>query len=94
MNKINKVQAFDMIKNSNGKIFTVSFFKKNGELRKMNCRLGVTKHLKGGELKYNPLAKSLIPVFDMQKQDYRMISLETLQTLTINGKQHYVFGEK
>jgi hypothetical protein len=34
--------------NTNGKIVTVTFTKKDGSIRIMNCRLGVTKHLKGG----------------------------------------------
>ena len=37
------------------KIFSVEFTKKDGTLRKMVCRLGVKKHLKGGELGYDPI---------------------------------------
>jgi len=36
-----------------GKFFTIKFVKKNGELRELNGRLGVKKHLKGGELGYS-----------------------------------------
>ena len=32
-----------------GKFFSVEFEKKDGTLRKMTCRLGVKKHLKGGK---------------------------------------------
>ena len=32
---------------TNGKIFTAHFIKKNGEIRVINCRLNVTKHIKG-----------------------------------------------
>ncbi len=39
----------------NGRIFTVVYKKRtNGEERTMTCRLGVHKHLKGGELGYDP----------------------------------------
>lgn len=31
------------------KFFSAIFTKKNGDLRKILCRLGVKKHLKGGE---------------------------------------------
>lgn len=51
----------------------------------MNCRLGVTKHLKGGELAYEPAEYDLIPVFDVQKKAYRSISINTLTNVTIEG---------
>jgi hypothetical protein len=35
------------------KIFSVEFIKLNGEHRKMVCRLGVKKHLRGGSLSYD-----------------------------------------
>ena len=67
------------------KIFTAEFLKKDGTLRKMNCRLGVTKHLKGGELKYNPDEYNYLPVFDLQAGEYRTINLNTLKKLTVEG---------
>ena len=68
-----------------GKIFSVTFVKKNGELRKMVCRRGVKRHLRGGSLGYNARSFKLLPVFDMQKQDYRMINCESIQELRIDG---------
>ena len=59
-------------------IFTVDFIKKDGTLRTMNCRLGVTRHLKGGELGYNAAEKNLLPVFDMVAGAYRMINVSTI----------------
>ena len=35
----------EKILNSNGKIFTVTFIKKDGSIRELNGRLGVIKHL-------------------------------------------------
>ena len=46
----------------------------------------VKKHLKGGELKYDAKARNLLPVFDMQKKEYRMINISTLTKLKINGQ--------
>ena len=43
--KISKAKAKDLINASKGKFFSVAFTKKNGELREMNCRKGVKKHL-------------------------------------------------
>lgn len=68
------------------KIFTATFVKKDGTTRVMNCQLGVKKHLKGGEQKFNPIEKNLLTVFDMQKGEYRMINVSTLITLKANGE--------
>ena len=72
----------------NGNIFSAVFIKKNGERREMVCRLGVKKHLKGGQLAYDAKGRNLLPVFDMQKEGYRMININTLVQLKINGKTY------
>ena len=84
MKKVSKNQAKELINSSKGKIFSVSFTKKNGETREMICRKGVKKHLKGGELMFDPNEKGLAVVFDMKKNAYRMININTLQKLIIN----------
>lgn len=71
---------------SDGKIFTVTFEKKDKSIRVMNCRTGVKKHLKGGELKFNPIERNLLPVYDIQKQGYRMINMDTLIEVKIHNK--------
>lgn len=73
----------EAVKRNGNKIFSVLFQKKDGTLRKMVCRTGVTKHLKGGELAYDPIEKGLLSVFDMQAQDYRMINLRTIQSISL-----------
>lgn len=79
-----------MIKNTKGKFFTVTFVKKDGTTRVMNCRLGVRAYLKGGELPYNPDEKGLIPVYDVQTRDYRMINAATITNLKIGNKEYQV----
>jgi hypothetical protein len=66
----------DRILNSNGKIMTVKFIKKDGSLRVMNCRLGVTKHLKGGCSTLNP--DKFITVYDLKSEGYRAIDKESI----------------
>jgi len=85
MQKLSALEAYAMMTATKGLIFSVLFEKKDGEMRKMVCRLSVKKYLKGGELKYKPLEKLLMCVFDMQKQAYRMINLAKLRQLTIGG---------
>lgn len=67
--------------NTNGKIVTVTFTKKDGSIRVMNCRLGVTKHLKGGSSTLDP--NKYITVYDLQSKGYRAISKD--QILDIKG---------
>jgi hypothetical protein len=79
---INAMNAPELLK---GKIFSVTFEKKDGTFRKMLCRLGVKKHLKGGEMKYSPQARNMLVVYDIQKDDYRMINFNTITELKAQG---------
>lgn len=87
--QISKVVAVEMINKSKGKIFTAKFIKKNGKVRTMNCRIGVSKGVNGKGMAYNPSLKGLKPVFDMQSKEWRSINLETISELNI-GKQKYI----
>ena len=77
----------EKIKNTRGKIFGVDFIKKNGEIRRMACRLQVKSYLKGGNLKYNPKEKNYIIVFDMNKRGYRTLNLNTLKRFKFRGEE-------
>jgi hypothetical protein len=74
--------------------FAVSFVKKDGTLREMQCRRGVKKYLKGGELAYNPRERNLLTVWDVNAPGahsendvgYRMINVSTIQTLKAHGR--------
>lgn len=79
-------QLYDLIRKTNGKIFTVLFIKKDGSQRVMNCRINVKKYLHGGELPYDPISKGLFPVYDIQSKGYRMINLNTIQYVKMEGK--------
>jgi hypothetical protein len=71
---------------SNGRIFSVTFIKKNGEERTMLARTGVTKHLKGGtRMNNNP---DHLVVWSMRDNGYRTINLETITKLKANGTEY------
>jgi hypothetical protein len=76
---VNKVEAERILRGTNGKIFTCLYVKRDGAERLMNCRLGVRKYLKGGELPYDARSRGLLPVFDMKKGAYRIINLNTIK---------------
>jgi hypothetical protein len=72
---------------TDGAIFSVTFVKRTtGELRKMVARRGVKKYLAGGELGYVARDKALLPVFDMQKSEYRCISCDAIQEVVFHGE--------
>lgn len=73
--------SIEKILNSNGKIFTVTFIKKDGSIRELNGRLGVTKHLKGGISTLNP--DKFITVYDLKTQAYRAVNKFTI--LSVKG---------
>lgn len=85
--EISRLKVLKVINDTNGKIFAVKFIKKNGAIRVMLARLGVRKDLKGGTNGASE-KNSLISVWDMAANGYRMINLETLITLNASG-EHY-----
>ena len=90
MKTINKDTAKEYIYKTNGKIFSAVFTKKDGEKRKIVCRQGVAKYVKGVGLKFKPEERNLIGVFDMHKGAYRFINIETLMSLKVKGVEYKV----
>lgn len=72
-----------------GRIFSVDFIKRTtGEERKMNCRRGVSKGVKGVGLAFDPGPKALLPVYDLQAEGHRFVSLDSLQALRLAGTSY------
>lgn len=82
-----RAEAVSHINSTNGKVFAVRFIKRStGEVRTMNCRLGVKSHLKGGAPAYSREEKQLVCVFDMVKNAYRSIPIEGITELKVDGE--------
>jgi len=88
---MHRTKLLQILNQMRGQIFSVCWIKKNGDERCANVRLGVTKHLKGGQSPANA-GNSFIPVFLMWSMDgntfqgesgYRMLNLNTIRS--ING---------
>jgi hypothetical protein len=88
VHKISFRRAAEFLWNeTEGRIFSCYFRKRtDGAMRQMTCRRGVKVGLAGGSLPYNPKPKLLLPVFDMQAQDRRMVSLDSLVSFNIGGE--------
>ena len=73
----------DFIAQSKGKFITVNFIKKDGTVRNLNGRIGVTKHLKGGTSTINH-SKYLV-VYDTINTGYRCVNKDTIMSVTCEG---------
>lgn len=71
---------------NDGKFFGVEFINRTtGEARKMQARIGVTKHLKGGAKKFDDASKNLLIVFSMDANGYRSIPIDAITSLSVKG---------
>lgn len=86
-NELTVGQFVDLAKK--GRFFTVTFVKRGGdkEVRRMVCRTGVKKGVKGVGMSFDPEARGLLPVWDAEKQQYRMVSLDGLVSAHIAGRR-------
>ena len=83
--------AIDVIRKSKGKFITVEFIKRTtGEVRRMNCRTGVTKGVTGIGKPFNDSDKGLVTVWDAKISQFRSIPLENIIKVTSKGVEwHY-----
>ena len=83
------VKLREAIEGTKGRFFTIFFLKRNGELRKMTCRTGVKKGLKGdngvGVLRAKSSNTNLVSVFEMQVNGYRSFDLERVVSFKCGG---------
>ena len=67
--------------------FTAKFYRKDGSERVMQCRLGVKKHLTGGDDKrnYDPEKFNHLVVYSLDSKGYRVITLDNLIWIKARG---------
>ena len=82
------------LRSTAGKLMTVWFIKRTtGELRMMNCRTQVKKHLANPDAPVDPKHAAsdkehdLLRVFDMKKGGYRMINLRSVTRIRCGGQE-------
>ena len=75
---MNLQEIRDIVKH---RIFSATFTKKDGSERKMICKLGVKKHLKGGKKTYDTDAANHLTVYSLDSKGYRTINLNTLKSI-------------
>lgn len=82
MNTVENIKKFI---GNEGKLFSVTFIKKDGSERKMVARLGVTKYLNGRGMLYTPADRNMLVVFSTADKAYRTINISTLKKIKANG---------
>ncbi len=87
---VHRTKLESLIRGTKGKIFSCLFLKKDGSIRAMNCRLGVTKGIKGTGKPIHSQSNSYMTVYDMIKKDYRIVNLDTLTLLEMEGRLYHV----
>lgn len=85
---MNILMLNDIIKSTNGRFFSVQFIKKNGEVRDMVCRTGVTKFLKGSSKSGQD--NNQVTVWDVVNKGYRTVTLDRVKKIKANGKEAIV----
>lgn len=90
MQVITKNEVSKIFKNLDHNLFfSVSFYKKDGTLRTMNCRMGVTKHLTPNPTRQKPeMPENMITVYDVQNAGYRYINCNTVIRISA---EHYTY---
>ena len=68
------------------RFFTVEFTKADGSIRKINGRLGVDKHKKGG--RDCTTTKPMMTVWDNYAEGYRNVNLSTINYIVVDGVKH------
>lgn len=84
-NEFNTTQFRKFVGNE-GKLFSVTFKKKDGTLRTMTARLGVRKYLTGGGSKFDAEPKGMVRVFSMGDMGYRTVTTEKIIKLKAYGR--------
>jgi len=99
--EISKQKAINLLSNlKTNTIFNVEYIKRSDKtIRKMSCRLAKTikKGRRGGVLPYNPKERLLLPVYEIIRDEpnvnhFKMISLDTLKRIALQGQTYEVVG--
>jgi len=90
MKKLARENLKEALKNTKGRFFGVEFYKKDGSVRRMNARLGVKKHLRGGTNKVEAPDRPYVTVFDIPTKGYRTVNLHTVTKVHLDGEEYEV----
>jgi hypothetical protein len=79
----------DLINNTRGKFFTVTFVKKDGTTRRATARTGVRKGIKGIGLNYNATDKGIKILWVCDAENFRAIKLNSILSIKFKGQIYF-----
>ncbi len=82
--EIKRQDLREFIENTHGTPFEISFIKKDGSVREMKAQTEVTIGLKGGKSTLEDHKEYFI-VYDMEKEAYRAVNLNTTFRIALDG---------
>tara|TARA_Y100001963_G_C6443693_1_gene292576 strand:+ start:112 stop:522 length:411 start_codon:yes stop_codon:yes gene_type:complete len=76
------------------KFFSVTFVKKNGEVREMLCKMNPQNWkgkptTNGGSLNWNPTDRGYLMVFDVINEGWRMVNFHTIKKIRFGRKDYH-----
>lgn len=74
------------------RFFTVHFETRDGAIRKLNGRLGVTKHIKNIDdfkTATSLYSSKYMVVYDVKNCGYRNVNVDTISLIVVNGTEHH-----
>ena len=74
-----------IIEATKGRFFTIVYRKRDGTIRRMNCRTGVVRYVKGSGLPRNNA--DLVTVYDVQMKGYRSINTNRIVAMKFAGAE-------
>ena len=89
---VHRVNLFEFMALQAGKFVGIDFVKKEGSARSLNGRLGVVKHLKGGQNKVEAYERPYLTVFDVKSSGYRTVDMATVSKVRALGQEFSVVG--
>lgn len=91
MQTITRARAADFLeRETQGRFVSLYFQKADGTMRTLVGRRGVTRHLRGGSLPYDPKSRLLLTMFDVSLREYRMVNIATLVSFRVSGETFLV----
>ena len=90
MATINRKRFIELVRGSRGRFMGITFVKKNGTEREMNCRLHVSKGVKNKGMSWSPSERGYMTVYDTQKRGHRLVNINTVKSLKVNGDTYTV----
>jgi hypothetical protein len=87
-----RVNLRDFMFKQVGRFVGIDFIKLDGSDRMLNGRLGVRKHLKGGDSTVTGDDKPYLVVYDVKAKGYRAVNLDTVKAVRAQHTRYTITG--